>query len=401
MSANDHDNRGTGPLGPDAHDHSEPEPPASASGPPAAASEPTPEVAGSQALARALKGSFTVLKVGMIALVLFYFATGVFKVEPQEVKFKLLFGAVERPGGSPALRSGKIYFRLPGEKIEVVSTEERTLDLGQEFWTSPPMELGERKNSLDVRKDGYLITGDANIVHMKLRVRYRVRHDADGAMSYLFAVKDPEEILKRALMESAVKTVGSMEIMEILKRQNILDAVTADLQGRVADFEKKAGVPLGIEVGAVEAIDTERMKNPCEPYVVREAFAEAQNASALRDQLVEEGRAQANTILANAQAQATEIEAEASGRRALLVEAARADAKALEQLLPMYSHSPEEAKILRETFYERTIRDVLQGAKGIFVLYQPEPGTQRELRLLLSKPPSLGRAAKKPAGAPK
>jgi regulator of protease activity HflC (stomatin/prohibitin superfamily) len=349
--------------------------------------EPAPELAGSQALARALKGSFTVLKVSMIALVAFYLLSGIFYVQPQEVRFKVRFGNVVSLHENPALRPGSIHIRWPGEQVAVVSTDEKALDLTQEFWANYPNEPNQRKGSLDVRQDGYLISGDANIVHMQMRVRYRVRGDADGALSYLFAVKDPEEILRRAVRDSTVKVVGSMEVMEVIKRQKLLETIKRDLVARVADFEKKAGLPLGIEVREVEAIESERVKNPTEPLAVRDAFTEAQNASSLREKLVEEGRTQSTAILADAEANAKEIVAQARGDKARLVEGTRADAKAMAELLPMYERSPQEADILREAFYQRALQQVLESAKHVFVLYEPEAGTHRETRILLASQP--------------
>jgi len=346
--------------------------------------EPAPEVAGSQALARALKGSFTVLKVSMIALVAFYFLSGIFYVQPQEVGFKIRFGNVVSLRENPALRPGSIHIRWPGEQVVFVSTAEKPLDLAREFWTEFPNEPTQKKGSLDVRQDGYLITGDANIVHMQLRARYRVPADARSALSYLFSVKDPEDILRHALMASAVRVVGSMEVMQVIRRQNLLESLKRDLSERVADFEKKVGVPLGIEVREVEAIESERVKNPTEPMAVHDAFTEAQNASSLREKLVEEARTQSTIILADAEARAKMITAEALGDKAQFVGAASADAIAMSGLLPVYEHSAREAGILRETFYERVIEQVLQAGKGIFVLYEPEPGTRRELRLMLA-----------------
>ncbi|MGH7967435.1 MAG: hypothetical protein ACREIC_01775, partial [Limisphaerales bacterium] len=60
---------------------------------------PPPEThfdAGSQALSEALRSSFSVVKVVMLALLLVFFASGVFVVGPQEQAMKIRLG---RPVG--------------------------------------------------------------------------------------------------------------------------------------------------------------------------------------------------------------------------------------------------------------------------------------------------------------
>ncbi|NLW51111.1 MAG: hypothetical protein GXY85_09775 [Candidatus Brocadiaceae bacterium] len=345
------------------------------------------EQAGARALADALKGSFRVLKVAMIALAVFYVISGIFYVQPQEVRFKLRFGRVVPSWGEWALQPGTMHIQWPWEAVERVSTEERSLAVETEFWTQYPMgPAPTRKSALRVQEDGFLITGDANIVHMQVRARYRVRGDAPGALSYLFGVTDAEEILKRQLLGATVKVVGSMKVMDVLKRQALLDQIRLELQRRVAVFEARAGIPLGIRVEAVEASEVidNAIKNPTEPLAVRQAFTDAQNASSLRQQLIDEGRIESIAILEDARAKAAEIVASAAGFKERLVQTAQADAEAMAKLLPVYQASSEEAAILRETFFQRTLNSVMDTARSVYILYE---NPDRELRLLLSAEP--------------
>ncbi|KPK65239.1 MAG: hypothetical protein AMK73_03560 [Planctomycetes bacterium SM23_32] len=355
----------------------------------AAPEEPTAEQAGTEALARALKGSFRVLKWGMIVLLAVYLGKGVFYVQPQEVRFKLRFGRVVTSWGEKVLKPGTIHIQWPWEEVQTVSTAEQVLEAGEEFYTDWRKAVLSKKQSLDVREDGYLLTGDANIVHMRLNVRYRARGDAEGAQSYLFAVgkENVEEILRRLLLSATTKVVSSMQVMDVLKREGLFSAITDELAERLADFERQAGAPLGIELIAVEAIEGEKEKNPTEPYAVRDAFYEAQNAGSRKDQLVEEGKLQANALLQDARGKASEAVAGAQGYRDRLVNMAQADAEALQKLLPVYGRSAAEADILRDTFYQRIVTDALRKAQGVFVLYQTPQGAQRELRLILGSKP--------------
>jgi membrane protease subunit HflK len=347
------------------------------------AEERTAEEAGTEALARALKGSFRVLKVAMVALVVAWALSCIFYVAPQEVRFKLRFGQVVRSWGEYVLRPGTIHFVWPWEQVQTVSTDEKLLGVDEDFWTNWLVADPRKKRSLDVRRDGYLLTGDANIVHMRLHVRYRVRGDLDGAMAYNFAVENPEQILKRCLVSATTKTVGGMPVMEVLKRRDLFADITTELRRRLKDFERSAGVPLGVDVIAVEAIESEKVKNPTEPAAVSEAFLEAQNAGSKRHQLVEEGKSQSNTIMEDGRAKAREAVARAQGYKERLVRLAQADADRMQRLLEVYNRSPEEANIMRETLYQAAVRQVLGDARGVFVLYETPDDAHRELRLIL------------------
>lgn len=350
----------------------------------AAPEQPEPEAAGQRALAQALKGSFFVLKMAMILLVIFCLFKGIFSVRPSEVVVKLRFGDIAPSWqGKWVLEPGSgAHVQFPWEELEVIPTAEQALPLTQDFWTEwRKKDPSQKLKTLDVRTDGYLITGDANIVHMQMRVLYRARGDAAGALSYKFAIEDPKEILKRMVRSAAVKVVGSMDVMQVIKRQHLLDQITTEVRARLADFESAAGVSLGLDVREVEVIEKEGMKNPTEPYPVRKAFLTAQEAGSRKQKSIEEGRSRRTVVVEGAEAKAREIEAAARGHSARLVGAAKADAESMAKLLAVYKESESEAAILRETFHQRTMQEVLRYVRSAYVLYTRPDGAGRVLRL--------------------
>jgi len=347
-----------------------------------------PEEAGSEALADALRVSFRFLKWAMVFLVLVFLLTGIFTVQPEEVKFRLRFGELVSRAGNPVLRPGSWHLRWPWEEVVTVATDEKTLTLEDEFWAKAEQGNDVRQaRFLSVRNDGYLLSGDANIVHMKLRLRYRARSDSDGAVAYAFLVQNPEETLRREFKASVVKVVGSMPVMDVINRKGLIEAIMTDLQARLKRFEESGRVPLGLSVIAVETIEEENIKNPTEPGSVRSAFFEAQNAISFRNALVSEGQTEAETIVNNAEARRAEILAEANGYATRLVRSARADAAQLQQLLPVYENSAAEANLLLEDFYQRAMVDVMKESPGAFVLHRQPEGARSELRLMFSRTP--------------
>ena len=378
MPDNEHDSHQHDEL----HEHATPAPPAGGPGAPQ-------EDAGSLALTRALKSSFRFLKWAMVLLVIGYLANGVFKVNVNEVKFKLRFGELVPRGSTAPLRSG-LHLRWPWEEVVTVPTDEKVLTMATDFWA--PAESGpdiRMAKSLSVRTDGYLLTGDANIVHMKLRVTYHVKSAGDGAAAYAFLVKDPAETLQRMVKASVVKVVGSMPVMDVINRTGLLEGIKAEVDRRLAAFERSSGVPLGVEVRAVQTLEEANVKNPTEPGAARQAFTQAQNAVSNYNALVSQGQSQADTIISNARARSAEILAAASGDRQRMVRSARADAAEMQQLLPIYKHSAGEASLLLEDFYQRALVQIMQQSPGAFVIHrQPDGGTQ-QFRFNFTRAPYL------------
>jgi regulator of protease activity HflC (stomatin/prohibitin superfamily) len=264
-----------------------------------------------------------------------------------------------------------------------VRTDEKTLDMDRAFWATGQNGRLRGGELLNVRTDGYLLTGDANIVHMKLRARYRVRNDVASVLSYELGANDPELILRRALAASTCNVVGSMGVMEVIKReQDLFGRIQKELDSRLARYERETGAPLGIEVVKIEAIEAEGIKNPTEPIQVTDAFNKAQMAESEKDQLVRQGETEATKIVSAAMSEAERVRAEARANAVRLVTSAQADAQTIQQILPFYQQSAAVARILRLMYQQRTMEDVMAQAPGAFVLYRSPPGSRREIRLL-------------------
>lgn len=127
-----------------------------------------------QSLADALRVSFTILKLIMLVLVVFYLGSNIFNVPTQNTAVRLRFGEVV----SDPLPPGGPHFAMPYpiEQVINIRTSPQTLSLSRQFWFEvtdadagkTASELADSKQGpLNPERDGYLITGDSNIVHTK------------------------------------------------------------------------------------------------------------------------------------------------------------------------------------------------------------------------------------------
>lgn len=293
---------------------------------------------GNQALADALRISFMCLKGLMVILVIGYLAQGVCWANQGEVKFIVGFGRVR---GDMMTSESAVRLRWPWEEEITVSEQERQIKIDQEFW---PENTRATDEGLRVVEDGYLVTGDQNIVHMKFTVPYVVasrqlefckdRETAARNYAFLLGEDNASRLLQQLAMSAATKVVSGMSVDPVLAATDLAGPLKTAIQEEVDQFEARSGIDLGIEIRPVSlSPDEGGEKNPREPYAVSQAFKLAQDAVSKQRTSVENGRQQASKTLAEAQtrAAATKGRAEAAANR--LVGAASADAQLLQSML--------------------------------------------------------------------
>src|SRR5664279_1258389 len=137
--------------------------------------------AGSHALAEALGSSFAIVKIVMVLMVVAFFCSGFFTVGPQEKAVILRFGKPVGEGQKALLTSG-LHWSLPypiDEVVRIPITEIQKVSSNNGwYFTTPESELsGEEMPagaSLNPAVDGYVITADRNIIHVRATLSYHI-----------------------------------------------------------------------------------------------------------------------------------------------------------------------------------------------------------------------------------
>lgn len=198
---------------PPAHDHGHE---------PAKPSVPTTQQPGldtaQQSLSDALGVSFAVLKGLLVVLIVVYLASGVFQVDEQNEAVRLRFG--ERIGTyKPGWHFGLPY---PLEEVVHIPVNEQRLILDQSFWYNDPEGNSNpaalAMQPLDPLKDGFLITGDANVVHIKFVVLYKVS-DVEMYIENVGDTERAEEIVQMAAERGIVVAMASSDARQIIERR--------------------------------------------------------------------------------------------------------------------------------------------------------------------------------------
>lgn len=244
------------------HDHAHDHGPPPGMGLPERYSDPAQE-----SLNQALRSGFNVLRVILVLLVVAYFASGVFQVQPGQQGLIARFGKLRThadpsSGDSPVFGQGW-HLALPDPFDEKVLIKGQSMALGISTFMFEPFEKERDKkpeemsvperDQLRPGTDGAMLTGDRNLAHGYWTVRYRIER-ADQFVSNIGENEsDLAGLLRRLTEDSIIRTVASRTVEQVTRedRQVVIDAVKSRLQARLNGLETGVLVET-IEVYAVE-----------------------------------------------------------------------------------------------------------------------------------------------------
>ena len=352
--------------------------------PPAEAAPVSIEDAGSQALAEALRSSFGIVKVIMVILAVAFFCSGIFTVPSQSVAVILRFGKPSGEGEGRLLQPG-LHFAFPKPIDEIV-----LIPIGQShavgstvgwYATTPELELTNSENppgeSLNPAQDGYALTADGNIIHVRSTLRYRISDPvryafnfANGTNANLFA--GASNILQNALNSALFHTAARFNVDNALRDQV---PFKERVFTRVNQLVDEQGLGVTLETGDLQIIPPRQVQEK-----FKQVLDEQQNLANARDT----ARGAANEIISKAQGEAAAIVNTAEAARTRLVQTVEAEANYFSDQLVDYRRDP---KLYLQRVQLRTLTRVLTNAQEKFFLPDRADGKARELRLTLSREP--------------
>jgi len=310
-----------------------------------------------------MKRVLIVLSLFLIA----WLATGFFVVRGNEKAVVRRCGKVLRnDGGTVALRSSGLHFDLPWpfSRVDRVNLSEvRTLTVG----SSELEDLSDAQflRSVDPAEESRYLTGDKNILNVKLGIQYRIAEEQVDA--YLFGTESPERRL-RALADGVLSELmvhSGVDFAHTHGRSVIQELLTDRLR------EQALRERLGIRVDTVtlEAVEP--------PLRVRAAFLDVNNARADKEKYVHAANAYAAERHEAARSDASQIRDEASIFRRRTVEQARAEAESFGKLVAGFQSGGKTdvtaRRIAMQRIYIETMEDVLRRMKVKVILQSGKP----------------------------
>lgn len=336
---------------------------------------PAPEVtedAGSRALADALRSSFAIVKVLMIALVAIFFCSGFFTVGPQEKAVILRFGKPLGEGEKALLGPGAHWaFPSPIDevvKIPVGQVQTVASTIGW-YATTAAMEAAgaeaEAGPSLRPGTDGYLLTGDTNIIHARGTLVYRI---SEPGLRFEFDFVEASNLVQNAFNNALLYAAVNLTVDDALKDISAFrEKVAVRLQELIARQQ------LGVVVDQINL-------QPIPPRRLKPDFERVLAALVNRDKTLNEARSYENQTVSRAKSEAAVRVNAGITESNLMVQFVAADAQRFTELLPAYRRNPELFMRQRQ---QETVQRVLSNVELKAVL----PGTPVDLRLQLSRDP--------------
>jgi membrane protease subunit HflK len=269
-------------------------------------------------------------------LVIFFLATALYTVDPEEVGIILRLGQYVR-STDPGL-----HFKIPFT-IETVIKVPVQRQLKDEFGFRT-LKAGVRSqySTQGYTGESNMLTGDLNAAVVEWVVQYRI---VDAYM-YLFRVRNVQ-LTFRDMSEAVMRrVVGDRTVNEVLTvgRQEIADQVLTGLQDLCDQYET------GIKVEQVVLQDV----NPPDP--VKPSFNEVNEAQQEKERLINEAQSEYNKVIPRAQGEAEQTIRQAEGYALDRLNRARGDSARFVAFYGAYRRAPE---VTRKRIYLETMNDIL------------------------------------------
>jgi len=246
-----------------------------------------------QSLGDALRLSYRVLQLGIVALVATFLFSGFQTVREGSVGVKTLFGGIVGTPGDEALPPGLHPF-WPYPVGQIVTVElNRPVEVDRAFWPQyrrGATTLEEATDAADLGKhlqpgsDGSLLTADGDLAHLQLQAEYVVEDPVS-----LIRTLRPEmvpEVVRRALERGAVVAAANFTLNELTELREQPTLAIRDAAQQILD-----DLGCGIELASVTA------PMRIAPLAVRKSYAEVQTRRERVKTAVERARQQAATTL--------------------------------------------------------------------------------------------------------
>ena len=320
---------------------------------------------GSEALTEALRISFGVLKIVMVAVIGLFIWSGAYTVGANERAIELRFGKIKGVGPEAIIGTG-LHWKWPAPIEEVIKLPllPQPLEVNA-FWHNQPEDSQINLPTLRFGVDGYCVTAssgvanmissaetpeligggtssevtDYNLVHTNWQMTYKINiNDSEGPRKLVERLWDGTEgspgegdgwfevrnFLHKVVCDAVVSVSVQWDIERILWGEDYI-AYRAEVQRRIE--ERLAEFDVGIVVDSLNLVNREP------PRQLKDYFAFSAQARSEKPRMENEAKGRASELLSQAQADADILLSEASAYKNTKVSEASADALYMDKVL--------------------------------------------------------------------
>lgn len=301
-------------------------------------------------------------KVLLTILLLVYFLSGVYSIDPAHLGVHTRFGKVVDGAVQPGIHFGLPW---PFDRVYRVSVKNVQSVVIDSFALPSDKNVAGTRFTLATGLSPYSITGDNNIVNIDLVIQYMVS-DAPG---YLFGAIAPEAILREAANSAIVTCLTDMPVDTVLtsgKRD-----MARFVMNRINDLLSHAGTGLTVQFVEIRSVSP--------PEMVQKHFDDVINASIDRRMMVSKAEGYRNQRLSAANAEAVRRVQQAMAYSVTQASMASGDTQRFLQRLEEYD---KDHVTVRDNLYYGFINDFASGGAGKLILDTTGPnGSPLDIKL--------------------
>jgi len=290
------------------------------------------------------------------ALFALYILSGVYVVDTDEVGVLKRFGRVVDAQVAPGIH---YHFPFPVDSVDIVKVKEvKRLQVGffisQEQLEQLKKIYGEKGVEAAAIAAPYCMTGDKNLIYVRMIVQYTVR----DPLLYLYNISQQERLLADIMNATILRVIAGLDV------DTVLTVGKTRIQNMVRQHGQKAldAIGAGINIVACE------LKQAEPPEYVLPAFRDVINAQVDKNTKIHEAEAYANKIIPEARGEASRIVQEAQAYKEERIAHAQGESQRFLELLAKYKEAPE---ITRARLFVEVMEEVLPKTKKYIV---PEEG---------------------------
>jgi membrane protease subunit HflK len=266
--------------------------------------------------------------------------SGIYLVAPDQQAVETLFGRVIAPRIMPGL-----HYALPWPLESVTKLRVRQLQrlvVGGDaadniLGRTPPLR-------------SQFVTGDKNIINMRVVVQYSVGLPAD----YLFQAQNPAQLVGSAVEAELARRVAQRDVDAVLttEKASLQDETRAAAQRLLNNY--RAGI----------LISTINIESSTPPPEAADAFRDVASARADTARIVNDAGGYANDLIPRARGQAKQMLEEAEAYRLKKVNQSMGDASRFDQIASEYGKA---AQVTGSRLYLETMEQVLPRIRKVIV----------------------------------
>jgi len=274
--------------------------------------------------------------------------SGVYRVESSQAAVVLRFGKLLGDSPEKQIKKPGLHFALPFFIDKVIKVPVQSV---QEIEVTTHYKPQGSVTSSDIDRNGYVLTGDKNIVLVKAKIKYQI----NNPVSYTLFMNGASKIIDGII---------SGELTCIASRSGVDSVLTSGRAQLSADVMRNAQdimdrLKLGVLVSGVELTE---ITAPAETI---RYFEEVRNAAIYKATVNQRAQEYASTRILGAQAAANALKQAAVSQQAEKLTKARGEMAEFNGLYDQYSRNPQI--ILSGTFRQRAGGVLKKAGKSVIV----------------------------------